>query len=133
MVPGCPVKAVEEKEMPTAIAELVEGSNRFRVIFGHSMRGRRGVEGATEVQIDATFEIIYSFPKELDPVPSPEELEAFAQSNAVMNCWPYWRELVQTTVAKMNLPPLVVPLLRYVPLKPPKKADQEPSGTDGKS
>jgi hypothetical protein len=113
--PGCPVRTVQEKEMPTAAASLVDGTNRFRVLFGHAIHGRRGAEGATEVQVDATFELIYSFPKDTNPVPTIEELQAFADTNALMNCWPYWRELVQTTVARMNLPPLVVPLLRWVP------------------
>lgn len=118
---GCPVRVVEEKALPTATASLVEGTNRFRVLFGHAIHGRRGAEGATEVQVDATFEVTYSFPKDTTPAPTTEELQAFANTNALMNCWPYWRELVQAMVAKMNLPPLVVPLLRWVPPEPKQK------------
>lgn len=115
--PGCPVRTVAEKEMPTASANLIAGTNRFRVLFGHAIHGRRGSEGP-EVQIDATFEIIYSFPQDASPPPAVEEMQAFSETNALMNCWPYWRELVQTMVAKMGLPPLVVPLLRWVPPTP---------------
>jgi hypothetical protein len=121
--PGCPVKTVAEKEMPTATANLIDGTNSFRVLFGHAIHGRRGTEGP-EVQIDATFEVVYSFPPETTPVPAADEMQAFAETNALMNCWPYWRELVQTMVAKMGLPPLVVPLLRWVP--PPPKPEQKP-------
>ena len=47
--------------------------------------------------------------------PTPEEIEAFSESNAVFNCWPYFRELVQNTLARMNYPPLSIPFLRLVP------------------
>src|SRR5262249_24878934 len=85
--PGCPVKTVAEKEMPTTMASLLEGTNSFRVIFGHAIHGRRGTEGP-EVQIDATFEMTYSFPQDTKPAPTAEEMQAFAETNAVMNCWP---------------------------------------------
>ncbi len=123
--PGCPVKIVAEKEMPSTTVNLVEGTNRFRVLFGHAIHGRRGTEGP-EVQIDATFEMVYSFPQDTNPIPAPEEMQAFAETNALMNCWPYWRELVQTTVARMGLPPLVVPLLRWVVPTPQPKPEPKP-------
>ena len=47
--------------------------------------------------------------------PTPEEIEAFAQSNAVFNCWPYFRELAQSALARMNYPPLSIPFLRLAP------------------
>ena len=118
-VSGCPVKAIAEKELPTATACLIDGTNRFRVLFGHAMHGRRGAEGATEIQVDASFELVYSFPQDAEPIPSQAEMQAFADTNALMNCWPYWRELVGMLVSRMNLPPLLVPLLRWVP-PPPK-------------
>jgi hypothetical protein len=122
-IPGCPVKNIEEKPLPTATVSMIPGTNRFSVVFGHAIRGQRGPEGTTEVQVDASFELVYSFPADLDPILSIEELQAFADTNAVMNCWPYWRELVQGVVAKMNLPPLLVPLIRWVP---PKSKPEEP-------
>lgn len=47
--------------------------------------------------------------------PTTEEVEAFTESNAVLNCWPYFRELVQNTLTRMNYPPLSIPFLRLVP------------------
>lgn len=120
---GCPVKAMEEQLQPKTSASEFPETNRFRVIVFHSIHGRRSAEkGVPEVQIDASFELIYSKPQDMKP--TSEELQAFADTNALMNCWPYWRELVQTTVARMNLPPLFVPLLRYVPPPPEKKPEQ---------
>jgi hypothetical protein len=128
---GCPVKNAEEKPLPTAAASLLNETNRFRVIVQHVMHGQRETTGPSEVQVDATLELVYSYPADTAPLPSSEELQAFANTNALMNCWPYWRELVQNMVARMNLPPFVVPLLRYVPPQPPQKkastdATQEP-------
>ena len=118
--PGCPVKNVEEKPLPTATASLLSDTNRFRVVVQHVMHGDREMKSTTEkVQVDATLELIYSYPADTVPLPSSEELQAFANTSALMNCWPYWRELVQNMVARMNLPPFVVPLLRYVPPPPP--------------
>jgi hypothetical protein len=47
--------------------------------------------------------------------PSDDEIEAFRAGNAVFNCWPYFREFVQNTVVRMNLPPPAIPFLRLVP------------------
>ena len=121
-VEGCPVKSVEERMLPTATANALPGTNRFRVLIGHTIHGRRGAEGnLPEVQLDASFEFIYSLPPDTNP--TQQELQAFAETNAIMNCWPYWRELIQNTVARMNLPPLLVPLLR---LAPPPAPEQKP-------
>jgi hypothetical protein len=119
---GCPVKNAPEKPLPTATGSLLSDTNRFRVVVQHVMHGERETKGTTEeVQVDATLELVYSYPADTKPVPSPEEIQAFANTNALMNCWPYWRELVQNMVARMNLPPFVVPLLRYVPPPPQQK------------
>lgn len=46
---------------------------------------------------------------------APDDLPSFADINGVFNCWPYWRQLVQSMFATMGLPPLLVPVFR-VPL-----------------
>lgn len=45
----------------------------------------------------------------------PDDLEAFADINAVFNAWAYWRQLVHSTLPTMGLGPLVIPVFR-VPL-----------------
>jgi preprotein translocase subunit SecB len=64
----------------------------------------------TVVSIMATYELIYIIPKELKV--TQDELNDFARLNAMFNVWPYWREFVQSTITRMNLPPLVLPLFR---------------------
>ncbi len=60
--------------------------------------------------IEASFKLTYSI-KAFDDLPDPN-LEAFAQVNGVFNAWPYWRELVQSTSAKLGIRPIIVPVFR---------------------
>jgi len=64
----------------------------------------------TVVSIMATYELIYQMSKDMKV--SQDELNDFARLNAMFNVWPYWREFVQSTITRMNLPPLVLPLFR---------------------
>lgn len=46
-------------------------------------------------------------------------IKEFGNLNGVFNAWPYWREFVQNTIARMNLPPLTIPVFRlFAPEKP---------------
>ena len=44
-------------------------------------------------------------------VPTPEKLEQWAKGNAMLHCWPYWREFCHSTLMRMNLPITVMPLM----------------------
>lgn len=76
--------------------------------------GMRGVQeqGATKrvVNLSAVLELSYRLSKEVEL--TPQQLRAFGKVNALYNAWPYWREIVQTTVARMGLPRLIVPVFR---------------------
>jgi preprotein translocase subunit SecB len=41
-----------------------------------------------------------------------EYIDSFGHFNGIYNAWPYWREFVQSSTARMNLPPLVLPVYR---------------------
>jgi hypothetical protein len=43
--------------------------------------------------------------------PSAEQINAFKEGPAIFNCWPYFREYVQSTVVRMNYPPPTIPFL----------------------
>ena len=62
------------------------------------------------VDVSAVLELSYRLSKEVEL--TPQQLRAFGKVNALYNAWPYWRELVQTTVARLGLPRLVVPVFR---------------------
>ena len=42
-----------------------------------------------------------------------KQFAAFAKYNGVFNAWPYWREFVQSMTARLNLPPLTLPVFRF--------------------
>jgi len=45
-------------------------------------------------------------------VPSEQELAAFHKANVIFNCWPYFREFVQSSACRMNIPPPPIPFAR---------------------
>jgi preprotein translocase subunit SecB len=65
---------------------------------------------AAPFEIEGTFVAFYS----LESIENftDENLQAFAQVNGVFNVWPYWRELAQSMVSRMGLPPFTVPVFR---------------------
>ena len=76
--------------------------------FALSVAGEK--QEAPMLSIEANFVIMYSLDK-IDDI-RPENIKAFAQINGVYNVWPYWREFVQSTVARMGLAPLTIPVYR---------------------
>jgi hypothetical protein len=56
---------------------------------------------------------------------SDDVLQEFARVNGTFNAWPYLREYVQTTSSRMNLPPLMVPVLRVGPPQTDKQPQLE--------
>ncbi len=88
------------------------GSLRVLVRLGWEIRDRNDDE-TLQAEIRGTFELDYHLPDD-EPF-SDQELRAFSDFNAVFNAWPYWRELVQSSLARMSLPTLTVPVFRVTP------------------
>jgi len=64
---------------------------------------------------------------------SQENFEHFGRINGIYNAWPYWREFVQNTVARMGLPRLALPVFRIgVEGKPKKTSHRKSSGGKAK-
>lgn len=95
---------------------------RIETAFSMEVRSADDEE-RLQAEIRATFELSYAIPDEESF--SPEELEAFAEGNAVFNAWPYWRELVQASLARMSLPPLTLPVFRVVPAETTDEAEDD--------
>jgi hypothetical protein len=70
----------------------------------------KGTKGRPLLVIAATFIAEYEMAEGFSP--STDDLNAFVKANAVFNCWPYWREYVHSTTARMYLPPLTLPFFR---------------------
>lgn len=61
------------------------------------------------LHIDVGFALAYSL-QSLDDI-DDEKIDAFGKMNAVYNAWPYVREFVQSTLLRMGLPALTLPVL----------------------
>jgi hypothetical protein len=70
----------------------------------------KGSTGKPLLAIAGTFIAEYEMAEAFSP--TSKDLDAFVNANAVFNCWPYWREYVHSTAARMNLPPLTLPFFR---------------------
>ena len=108
-----------------AVAELPGDDGLFLVRTNFSMEVRgAGDEEELQAEVRGAFELSYRLPTEESF--SSEELQAFARVNAVFNAWPYWRELVQTALARMSMPVLTVPVFR-LPTNGPSEGDDDDS------
>jgi hypothetical protein len=71
-------------------------------------------EGSSEqsvLNVTATFALVYLVDS-FEGV-SDVNLEAFSLTNGIFNAWPYWREFVQNTVARMGIQgSITVPVFR---------------------
>lgn len=51
-------------------------------------------------------------------------LQEFGEANALYHVWPYWREYVQSTMVRLKLPAISIPMFRL----PKENWKQKPSG-----
>lgn len=75
------------------------------------------------VKLAATFTLVYSIPKDVQP--PPRCLRHFAEVNGAYNAWPYWRELVQSSAGRAGLGWLVIPVFRPVATEAPEEDCEE--------
>lgn len=65
-------------------------------------------DGEEVFLIEGTFLLIYDCETESF---DNNVLGTFAERNGKYNAWPYHRELIQATMARMQIPPLILPLM----------------------
>jgi hypothetical protein len=89
-----------------------QATNRLFVVPGFTLKAERisESEGTLILSIEASFALHYSIQSSGDL--EDESVKAFALTNGIFNAWPYWREYVQSTAARMGLPPIVIPVFR---------------------
>lgn len=59
------------------------------------------------IKIVVVYKLRYTYKKSL-----PKEfIEIFKQRNVPINSWPYFREFVQNTMQRMNIPPITLPFI----------------------
>lgn len=80
------------------------------------------------VRIELVLELTYHCPGVAGF--GQKALTQFGHTNGIYNAWPYWREFVQSSVARMGLPGLIVPVFRLklaAKKKRPKKEGRRKS------
>ena len=93
-------------------AQVDVGKSKLVVQLGCLLAARYEDAGPQDyvLTIEATYHLIYSITTITGLTQA--HYDAFAESNAVFNAWPYWREYVQNVLSRMGLPPLTIPTLK---------------------
>ncbi len=68
------------------------------------------------MSLRATTKLAYRKPKEAGLLEASDILE-FAELNAPFNAWGYWREFVQSSLARLECPKYTLPLFRVQDVK----------------
>jgi len=66
----------------------------------------------------------YNVPRTVLETVDDELAHAFANSNGLFNAWPYWRELAQTSLGRLGIFGIIIPLLRF-PMRLEGTADEQ--------
>lgn len=82
----------------------------YRVTQKYQLRARPEGSRQNSIKIGAQFVIIYGSDAEL----TEEVFKIFEQRNLPVNVWPFFRELVQNSVARAGLPPLTLPAFKTI-------------------
>lgn len=70
------------------------------------------------IAVAVSFEATYRVPA---TVSAPEGvLTEFAEINGIFNAWPYFREFVHAALARMGLPPFILPVYRLNSARKPE-------------
>jgi hypothetical protein len=88
-------------------------TGRYLLCFEFRYVEKQKLENASDedffAEITAEFAVDYL---QLEPdVLTESEQQSWANGNAMLHAWPYWRELCQNALARMSLPIVVMPIL----------------------
>jgi hypothetical protein len=79
--------------------------------------------------IECAFDLDYELQdKSFEPM--AQSVAAFKDGNAIFNCWPYARELVDNLTSRMDLRVPALPFLRIVPKPPVARPADHPIPTE---
>ncbi len=90
---------------------LITISFQFRYVSTLTEEPAADFEDGKDVIAEISARITADYLIEALEVPAKEKLEQWAVSNALLHCWPYWRELCHSTLLRMNLPVTMMPMM----------------------
>jgi hypothetical protein len=92
-------------------AESSVGSLMIEVLFRVTgIRKSDGPKSTNSICVECVFEVEYRLREGFKP--TPDQIKAFKDGNAIFNCWPYGRQHAQDMMARLGYPPLTLPFLR---------------------
>ena len=66
-----------------------------------------GDKSVADISVEIAIDYLVTSPG----MPDHDLLQKWAQTNVLLHAYPYWREFCQSTLARMSLPVVVLPLL----------------------
>jgi len=85
-----------------------KGENLALITCSYELIASSGLKKDFVLKIICLFKAKYSSQAPL----TDDFLEIFIERSVQMQTWPFFREFVQSTTQRMNIPPLTLPLLR---------------------
>lgn len=82
---------------------------KFITINNENIISAKGADNEV-ISIAATYVLKYQIDENLEV--NDEFINKFVETSVSLTIWPYFRELVNSTVSKMGLPPLILPLIK---------------------
>jgi hypothetical protein len=94
--------------------EEAKGLLMVRTSLGAKLSAKSTPSQNALATVECAFDLAYWLSAEHRPKAEERDryFQAFANVNGIYNVWPYFRELVHSTVARMGLPPLIIPVYR---------------------
>ena len=74
-----------------------------------------GCESDPVIEVNSEYQLTYQV-SDITQF-NDEQLNAFGCVNGLYHAWPYWREYVQSSIARMGLPAFIVPVLTVAELQ----------------
>jgi AraC-like DNA-binding protein len=93
-------------------SEAAQDKLRLAVVFGFRIFEEADGNSIDLVNVDCQMVAEYALRPGYHPAES--HIRAFHHANAVFNCWPFFREYIQSSIVRMGYPPPPVPFLRLL-------------------
>ncbi|MBN2377350.1 MAG: hypothetical protein JXD22_13185 [Sedimentisphaerales bacterium] len=94
-------------------AELDKERSQILLLPEFKMTAKPEKSAADKLSLSIQAKFLLAYTIDSTAIFTKKNIDAFGQINGIYNAWPYWREFVQATIARMGLPKLVIPVFRF--------------------
>lgn len=112
------------------VVELDDESRLLRVFVRLGVRWVDPEEKNEELAVRVEIEVQFIAEYRMTAILEQACIDEFSLKNASYHIWPYWRELLSSQCARMNLPKLILPAVQFADNRHQKAETVEsPAGT----